>query len=139
MTFPWQYDETNQVGTDYRDPAEVAVYDQRMQKLRDIQAESQAVKAALSVRPDSTIWEIGTGTGECALALASHVKRVFATDISPAMLECARQKAKRSHIEKEFSTFDWVLEGMMTRCGLKIVNKECKGFLSVYVCEKSGR
>jgi hypothetical protein len=39
MSYPWQYDETIQVGTDYRDVNEVRAYDQRMQDLRDVQAD----------------------------------------------------------------------------------------------------
>lgn len=36
MNNPWQYDETIQVGTDYRDENEVRAYDRRMQTLRDL-------------------------------------------------------------------------------------------------------
>ena len=231
MNHPWQYDETSQVGTDYRDPAEVAAYDQRMQKLRDINAECQAIITALSLSKESIVWEVGTGTGECALALATRVKHVYATDISPTMLACACRKAEQrgmgnvtfenggflsgfhppypvdgvvtqlalhhlpdfwkskalvgianrlrpagrlylrdvvfpsnvddddvllgkeidairrqagdelarqtiQHIKTEFSTWDWILEGMIVRSGLRIIEKDCRGFLSVYVCKK---
>ena len=231
MNDPWQYDETIQVGTDYGDPKEVSDYDERMLKLRDADAEAKDIQKALSLSTDSTVWEIGTGTGECALALAPGVKHVYATDVSPAMLECARRKAERrhisnvtfeeggflsgfrpdhpvygvvtqlalhhlpdfwksralgamadslhpggrlylrdvvfpsttddydaffrtvidevrlhagdrialqtiQHIKTEFSTLDWILEGMIARSGLRIVEKNCSGFLSVYVCEK---
>jgi ubiquinone/menaquinone biosynthesis C-methylase UbiE len=40
------------------------------------------------------------------------------------------------HIKAEFSTLDWILEGMIARSGLRIVEKESRGFLSTYVCEK---
>lgn len=231
MNHPWLYDETMQVGTDYSDRAEVAAYDQRMLQLRDVSAEAGEVQQALSLSGDSIVWEIGTGTGECALALAAVVERVYATDISPAMLEYARHKAKErgidnvtfekggflsgfrplqpvdgvvsqlalhhlpdfwksralaaiasslrpngrlylrdvvfpssiddydayftavigelraragdevarqtiQHIKAEYSTLDWILEGMIVRSGLRIVEKESAGFLSVYVCEK---
>lgn len=231
MKYAWQYDETIQAGTDYRDPEEVSVYDERMLMLRDVDAEVKDIQKALSLSKDSTVWEIGTGTGECALALASGVKHVYATDVSPAMLEYARRKVERRHvrnvtfeeggflsgfrpdhpvngvvtqlalhhlpdfwksralaamagslrpdgrlylrdvvfpsatddynaffktvidevrshagdnvaqetirhIKTEFSTLDWVLEGMIARSGLRIVEKDCQGFLSVYVCQK---
>ncbi len=231
MNHPWQYDETIQVGTDYSDQSEVAAYDQRMQKLRDVNAETQAIKAAFSLSDTSVVWEIGTGTGECALNLATSVEHVYATDVSPAMLEYAKHKAEQRcignvtfalggflsgfhpphpvdgvvtqlalhhlpdfwkskalagiadrlrpsgrlylrdvvfpsavddhdvfflevidgirrsagdelaqqtirHIKKEFSTLDWILEGMIVRSGLRIVEKDAQGFFSVYVCEK---
>lgn len=231
MNTPWLYDETAQVGTDYGSPAEVAAYDRRMQTLRDVAAETQAVAAALAVTNESIVWEIGTGTGECALGLAAHAGKVYATDVSPAMLDCARQKAVQrhvgnvtferggflsgfrppapldgvvtqlalhhlpdfwkmqalsaiaerlrpggrlylrdvvfpeaarnadayfkaavenvrshagdevarqtiQHIKAEFSTLDWILEGMIARSGLRLVEKVDSGFLSVYVCER---
>jgi hypothetical protein len=40
------------------------------------------------------------------------------------------------HIMTEFSTLDWILEGLIARSGLRIVEKDNEGFLSVYVCEK---
>jgi len=231
MKYPWQYDETVQVGTDYRDEREVRDYDQRMQKLRNISSEADEIQKALLLTRDSIVWEIGTGTGECALAIAAKAKHVYATDVSPAMLAYARQKAAKRqirnvafenggflsgfqpdcpvdgvatqlalhhlpdfwkaraldaiskrlrpkgrfflrdvvfpsaidnydaffqkvvdevqskagdefaqktihHIKKEFSTLDWMLEGMILRSGLKIIEKSNQGFLSVYVCEK---
>lgn len=231
MTQPWQYDETEQIGTDYRAPSEVAAYDARMQKLRDVHAEAEEIHRRLRLTPNSTVWEIGTGTGECALALAAGVKQVHAADVSPAMLAWAQQKADQrgirnvsfiqggflsgnrpdqpvdgivtqlalhhlpdfwksralaemasrlrpggrlylrdivfpapmddydgffakvieevrartddetarqtvEHIKREYSTLDWILEGMLARSGLHIVFHDRKGFLSVYVCEK---
>ena len=231
MNNPWQYDEKGQVGTDYRDESEVSAYDERMQKLRNVASEAAAIEKALALSSDSTVWEIGTGTGECAIALSGAVKHVYATDVSPTMLKYARRKAKqrgisnvtfadggflsgcrpvqpidgvvtqlalhhlpdfwksraiaaiatrlrpkgklylrdvvfpstpvdydaffqeviegvRAHagddvaqqtaqpIRTEFSTLDWILEGIITRNGLTIVEKKEEGFLSVYVCEK---
>ena len=232
MDSSWQYDETIQVGTDYRDQNEVRAYDERMQKLRQVDAEAKEVQRALAVSPDSVVWEIGTGTGECALALAGVAKEVYASDVSLAMLEYAQGKATRRgitnvifaeggflsgfrpdhpvdgivtqlalhhlpdfwksralatiadnlrpngklylrdvvfpsttvdddayflaaiertrsragdevagqlarHIRKEYSTLDWILEGMIPRSGLKIVEKQSEGLLWVYVCEKT--
>ena len=94
MNNSWQYDEKIQVGTDYRDPKEVWAYDEQMLMLRDIDTEVKDIRNALLLSADSTVWEIGTGTGECALALADGVKHVYATDVSPAMLDYARHKAK---------------------------------------------
>ncbi len=202
---------------------------ERMMKLRDVGAGERHQKGPLL--KDSTVREIGAGTEECALALASAVKHVYAADVSPAMLEYARQKAERRHVKNvtfetggflsgfstvhpvdgvvestgaapppdfwksratasiaidanperrdcifamlyssriddynaffkeaihevrsragdeaaqqtirhikaEFSTLDWILEGMIARSGLRILKKGGTGFLSIYVCEK---
>jgi len=44
------------------------------------------------LRPDSTVLEIGCGTGSLALELAASVAQVHAMDISPEMLRIANQK-----------------------------------------------
>ena len=98
MTAPWQYNETMQVGTDYQNEDEVRNYDKHMQKLRDIEAEVKEISVALGISQDSTIWEIGTGTGECALALAANAKQIYATDVSPVMLNYAERKAERRQV-----------------------------------------
>lgn len=231
MTYPWHYDESIQVGVDYRDPKEVEAYDGQMQGLRDPAADAKAIAAALALSKDSIVWEIGTGTGECGLALASACKQVYATDVSPAMLSFARKKAEQrrihnvafevggflsgyqpedsvdaivsqlalhhlpdfwkaraletivkklrpkgrlflkdvvfpsdiddydsffrqfvedmrarageviaeetiQHIRAEYSTMDWILEGMLERAGLKILKKDTKAFLTAYLCER---
>ena len=77
MSNPWQYDESIEVNTDYRDENEVRAYDQRMQKLREADKEAEEIHRALALSPDSTVWEIGTGTGECTLAIVSKVKQLL--------------------------------------------------------------
>jgi ubiquinone/menaquinone biosynthesis C-methylase UbiE len=49
-------------------------------------------------RSDSEVLEIGCGTGSTALAHAPYVKHILATDISPAMINIARDKAEAGQI-----------------------------------------
>jgi len=44
-------------------------------------------------RQDSEVLEMGCGTGSTALAHASHIRHILATDISPEMIRIARAKA----------------------------------------------
>jgi ubiquinone/menaquinone biosynthesis C-methylase UbiE len=85
----WQYDENVQVGVDYADVTQVQAYDARMRRLRDLPAELESVAGSLAIGPDSVAWDIGTGTGEIALGLALRCRRVYASDVSAAMLEFA--------------------------------------------------
>ena len=48
---------------------------------------------------DSEVLEMGCGTGSTALAHAPYVKHILATDISPAMIGIAREKAEAGQIE----------------------------------------
>lgn len=50
-------------------------------------------------RNDSEVLEIGCGTGSTALAHAPYVKHILATDISPAMIKIARDKAAAGQIK----------------------------------------
>jgi len=226
----WQYDEQVHVGVNYADRKQAKAYDERMARVRDVSAEADAIAEALALTSQDTVWEIGVGTGECALALALRCREVLGSDISAAMLALAKTKAKQravrnaqfelggfltgfrpsepvyaivsqlalhhlpdfwkfralqglathlrpggrlflrdvvfaeqadydahfstliaglserageemaqataQHIRAEFSTFDWVLEGMLTRCGFRVLTKQDDGFLTSYLCER---
>ncbi|MCF6094752.1 hypothetical protein L1765_12350 [Microaerobacter geothermalis] len=54
------------------DQKEVKVYDQRMQKLRDIKKETEEIKRKINLMSDHVIIEIGTGTGEFAIEISQH-------------------------------------------------------------------
>ncbi len=93
MAGTWIYDESVQVGTDYGDERIALAYDEDMGRLRDIAQEVDAAATALCVNEKATVWEIGTGTGEMALGLAARCAKVWAIDVSPAVLALARRKA----------------------------------------------
>ncbi len=69
-------------------------YDRRMQRLRDIKEETEAIIKSINLKRNEIILEIGTGTGNFAIEAAQHCAKVIAIDISPKMLEFARQKAQ---------------------------------------------
>jgi putative AdoMet-dependent methyltransferase len=99
MQYPWLYDERRQVGTDYADESNVRNYDAGMQRLRNIPQEVEVVAQALSLSPAAAAWELGCGTGEMALGLAARCRQVYASDVSPAMVLLARQKAAERGFE----------------------------------------
>ncbi|PKL57631.1 MAG: class I SAM-dependent methyltransferase [Methanomicrobiales archaeon HGW-Methanomicrobiales-5] len=107
----WQFNEMNQVGVDYTDISEVEAYDSRMTKLRNIPKEIEEIINLVGLTNDHVLLEYGTGTGEFAIAVAKHCSKVYAVDISSAMLDFAKQKAQNrgiSNIEychAEFLTY----------------------------------
>ncbi len=90
----WQWNELQQVGTDYADATEVERYEQRMGEFRNLAAEDAAILALLDLPESSRVLEIGTGTGHFARAAARAGHRVTALDVSPAMLEYAARRAQ---------------------------------------------
>jgi putative AdoMet-dependent methyltransferase len=91
----WYYDELKQPGTDYSDMEEVRTYDEHMQKVRNLTKENEQI--ILEIQPDKSksVLEIGSGTGEFAIEVSKYCKRVFAVDVSKAMLEYAGKKAEK--------------------------------------------
>jgi ubiquinone/menaquinone biosynthesis C-methylase UbiE len=227
----WYYNEFKQTGVDYTDSEEIQAYDLRMQKLRDIESESNWLREILKIKDTDVILEIGTGTGELALKLSVYCRKVVAIDVSKKMIDFAKMKAesqnkvniqfynagfltfenydkpfdvivtqlalhhlpdywkimalrriygmlkeggifylrdvvfpsliqdydsyfnniitdlKKSagdkiaeeteiHIREEFSTLDWIMEGLLKNAGFYIEAVKCDGFIVGYLCKK---
>jgi len=79
-------------GTDFTDEAQVEAYDQRMQRLRDIKEETEAIIKSINLKKNRTILEIGTGS--FTIEAAQHCEKVIAINVSPKMLEFAQQKTQ---------------------------------------------
>ena len=94
MEFPqWQYDEMRHAGTDYNSLDEVRVYDERMSRLRDTDAETKQAMDFLAPKGGEVLVEFGCGTGRLAVETSKRCKKVHAVDISPIMLKYAAEKA----------------------------------------------
>ena len=91
MTKPgYQFDEMIHSGVDFANPTEVEAYDRRQQ--RDPEAERQLL-AHLNVTGDDTLLEFGPGTGFLTLEAAKLCHKVYAADVSAAMLAHIRFRA----------------------------------------------
>jgi ubiquinone/menaquinone biosynthesis C-methylase UbiE len=87
----WFYDELKQIGTDFEDSSQVAAFD-RNQKSSTPEAEQALVKR-LGISKGHTLIDFGAGTGTFAIQAALAGARVYAVDVSKAMLAYAQQKA----------------------------------------------
>lgn len=96
MTAPtWFPDEEASAGSEHLDAAYIAAYDAKAGV--DWAAELDDL-LRLGLAPDSTLVDIGTGTGGLALAAAPVVRRVVAVDVSPTMVAVTRERAARAGI-----------------------------------------
>ena len=90
----WQWDEMQQVGTDYADLNEVSAYDARMTEFRDVDAENREILGLLNLPTGAAVLEIGCGTGRFARTAAAAGLAVTAIDISARMLEYLEERTK---------------------------------------------
>jgi putative AdoMet-dependent methyltransferase len=109
MRAEWYYDEYLQTGTDFSDIKKVEAYDKKMTKFRDYHKEAELILNILGVTPDQVLLDIGTGTGHFAMAAAKKCRKVYAIDVSKAMLEYAKLKAK----EENVSNIEWRHSGFL--------------------------
>ena len=92
-SFSWQYDEFQQVGTDYGSKTEAEIYDATHSDFRDIETESLHVLDSLGIKSGNVLIDFGSGTGTFAIQAAKRCNKVYAVDVSPAMIERAKTKA----------------------------------------------
>jgi putative AdoMet-dependent methyltransferase len=96
----WTFNEFKHCGVDYSDPAQAAVYDEEHQKFRNFEQETIDLLNNLSLdTPEKmTLIDLGCGTGASSIAASKHFKKIYAVDISEAMINCARKKAQEQGI-----------------------------------------
>ena len=95
----WFYNEYQQIGTDFEDPAQVATY-YRNQTSSTTESE-QALVVQLNIRPGHTVIDFGCGAGTFAIQAALAGGRVEAVDISQTMLTNAQKQAKAAGVQTQ--------------------------------------
>jgi len=95
----WRYNELEPCGVNYNSVLCALSYDVHHGKFRDYQKESEEIIALLGLDTNRTVLDMGCGTGAFAVHAAKHSGKVFAVDVSKAMLRCARRKAKRAKLD----------------------------------------
>ncbi|NLI14500.1 MAG: class I SAM-dependent methyltransferase [Peptococcaceae bacterium] len=106
----WHYDERLKTGVDYADPATAAEYDQQHARFRDFEKDARLIIQRLDLQPEHTVIDLGCGTGAFVIPAARSCRKVYAVDISQAMLDKCTEKARAA--------------------GLNNIETHCAGFLS---------
>jgi ubiquinone/menaquinone biosynthesis C-methylase UbiE len=86
----WYLDELAHAGGEHLDPAYVQTYDAKAGT--DPMPDVERLRA-LGLNDESVLVDLGAGTGDFAVTVASFCRRVVAVDVSTVMLEMIRKKA----------------------------------------------
>lgn len=107
----WLLDETRTAGRENLDAVHVSQYDDK----EDARAHEEVdLLVDLGLDSGSVVVDLGAGTGQFVLAVASRCSRVVAVDISPLMLERMRAKSLETQLanvelfEAGFLSYDHV-------------------------------
>jgi len=92
----WRYDEMKSCGVDFSSFFVARLYDKYHQTFRDYRRESEQIVAALGLDSSATVLDMGCGTGAFVIHAAPHYRKIYAVDISRAMLSRARRKARKT-------------------------------------------
>jgi SAM-dependent methyltransferase len=95
----WLLDERAYAGPEHLDPDYVARYDAKAG------VDVEQTLALLGLRPETTLVDLGAGTGTIAAAASAHCRRVVAVDPSPAMVEVLRARGLEA-VEAGFLTYE---------------------------------
>jgi ubiquinone/menaquinone biosynthesis C-methylase UbiE len=91
----WWLDERAHAGAEHLDAVYVAGYDR---KAGYDPAEDVAELASRGIGAGATVVDLGAGTGAFATALAPHVQRVIAVDVSPAMVAALTERLRHGNL-----------------------------------------
>ena len=94
----WRWDEELPINCDFGDRAVVAAYEERHRRYRDIDGEIAAVMEGLELKAGQVVGDFGCGTGLYARAFARRCGRVWAVDLSEAMLDYLGWKAQEEGV-----------------------------------------
>ncbi len=98
----WEFDELSHAGQEHLDATYVAGYDQ---KSPTDWSEAVAELEALGIGTSSTVVDLGAGTGTFAEAIAAHVRRVVAVDVSEPMVAEMRERGIEA-VQAGFLTYE---------------------------------
>ena len=98
----WLFDERAHAGPEHLEPTYVSAYDAKTQL--DLDAALELLRRH-GLGPETTLVDLGCGTGLLAGAAADEARRVVGVDPSPAMLEVARRRS---------DAVEWVEAGFLT-------------------------
>ena len=97
--YQWQYDEMRFCGVKFDKEEFAQKYDKHHQKFRDYKKETDELIQLLAPGSQATVIDMGCGTGAFAIHAASYFRKIYAVDVSQAMIKCTIKKAQQANID----------------------------------------
>jgi len=95
----WRYNEMKPCGVNYNGAVLTHLYDRCHRSFRNFKREAEEICARLALKSGDTVIDMGCGTGAFALHAAPHCQKVYAVDVSKAMLARARKKIRKAKLD----------------------------------------
>lgn len=92
----WWLDELRHAGREHFDEGHARRYDAKMDS--GAEAEVRLLQERGHLGPDSTVIDLGAGSGQFTMAAARACSRVIAVDVSAVMLKVLREKLDRASV-----------------------------------------
>ncbi len=108
----WFFNELNHCGVDYSNKKQAEDYDNQHQKFRDYEKEFADMINFLSLSntKELSLLDLGCGTGAIAIYASKLFKKIYAVDISEAMINQAKRKA----VNEEIDNIEFVNAGFLS-------------------------
>jgi ubiquinone/menaquinone biosynthesis C-methylase UbiE len=94
----WQYDEFKHCGVDFSNPAEVELYEEKHSQMRNFKQETQDMIDLIGISNKDSVIDFGCGTGAFTLNAANKCRKIYAVDVSKAMLDFCKKKCQKANI-----------------------------------------
>ncbi len=94
----WQYNEFKHCGVDFSNPDEVERYQNAHKQMRDFKRETLDMIKLIGIRDNDTVIDFGCGTGAFVLNAADKCGKIYAVDVSKAMLGFCKKKCEEAKI-----------------------------------------
>ena len=110
MEYRWLYNERSSPGVNYNDTEVAEKYDETHSSLYDPVQTACATLDQISLSKNDILIDLATGTGTLAIEAAKRCKKVYAVDISPAMLSQAKRKTEIA----DMNNIEFIEAGFLT-------------------------
>jgi len=96
----WLYDEFHFSGVDYSNKETSDNFEKRHRSFRDFDLEFKRICSRSGLTPNDVVLDLGCGSGAFVAPAAKYCRKIYAADVSDAMLETLKKKLNAEELAK---------------------------------------